>query len=133
MAKYFNGVNSPADFPHEQVVGLWHMPYTGSQYDRNRGGYVPVQVDGMFTIHRNLSLVKAQISSDNGEGVTRRGYKVYEQHGDDWVEVDSVDAGVFFKTDHPLWKNGAAPKGPQAVSDDAVADAIASILGTKGH
>ena len=120
--KTYRNVNSPADFPEENIVGLWHMPYTVTG-----GG----QVRGQFSIHAKLSQVKLAVTNATGGGPLKRTYKVYELNSGQWVEIYEIPQGSL-RINHELWtdKEGrkvSAPKGKVGVSDDEVAAAIASI------
>lgn len=124
--KFYRNVNSPVDFPSEHIVGLWHMPYTFTRHDGSQYTFT-----GAFSIHASLSQVKSTVTSTEDGRPLKRTYKVYELNAGQWVEIYEIPQGSL-RTNHELWtdKKGrkvSAPKGKIGVSDDEVAEAIASI------
>lgn len=80
----------------------------------------------------DLSKVKAAITNtfawqDRPVGCDVR---VYEWDGTGWQEIYFLAKGTS-RLEHPLWKNGAAPKTPQVISEVDINEAVASILGTQ--
>lgn len=55
---------------------------------------------------------------------------IYEWDGTGWQEIYLLAKGSS-RLEHPLWKNGAAPKTPQVISEVDINEALASILGTR--
>lgn len=93
-----------------------------------------------YAIYPSLSLVKQAISygcKQQRQGgapgkyvdITTYEFTVFEWDGTRWQEIYKIDRNAV-KQEHPLWKNGAAPKHKMTVSDEDVAAAIASITGT---
>ena len=80
----------------------------------------------------NLTKVKSAITNTFAWGIPGRltaDVLVYEWDGTGWQEIYALPKGTS-RLDHPLWKNGPAPKTPQVVSEVDVSEALASILGT---
>lgn len=81
------------------------------------------------SIFESLSLVKAVVSQQAYDDTKLNyDYTVYEWDGAGWQEIYKIPKGSN-KNDHPLWKDGAAPRHKQVISEDEVAAAIASITG----
>lgn len=124
-------VNSVDEFPDWPAYALWCEPYTPTYAGRQ-----PYQQNGYFSCYNSLSMVKAAVTNDakytrsagHPDGTLQRSYRIYERHNNQWIEIYKIEAGTL-KKQHELWKRGAAPKQPQAVDEDEVAAAIASITG----
>lgn len=100
------------DFPEPSRYLVWR--------NRNR-----------VSIYDNLSLVKTAVTYDtDSDGLVRQEFLVFEWDGTAWQQIYEIPKRSI-KADHVLWKNGAAPKHKQTISDAEVQAAIASITGTK--
>lgn len=83
-----------------------------------------------YRMFHELSKVKLAITNTFAwTGDLHSDVRVYEWDGTDWQEIYFLAKGSS-KMDHPLWKNGAAPKAPQVITEVDVSQAVASILGT---
>lgn len=121
-------VNSIDEFPDWPAYAVWAAPY---EIVNSRG--VRFKRNGWFTCYDTLSQVKSAITRDSdyaldASGGVQRDYHVYERHKKQWVEIYSLPTGTV-KRKHELWAKGAAPKVPQAVDEEDVQAAIASIVG----
>lgn len=81
----------------------------------------------------DLSRVKLTITNNfikwGTEDLLNNDVRVYEWDGTGWQEIYFLAQGTR-KLEHPLWKNGTAPKVKQVISEVDVSQAVASILGT---
>ena len=112
MAKRYNAVRSPDDFPKPAAFGIWR-PKRSS-----------------FTLHDNLSLAKSAMTNEtrSWNDTFATDYEVYEWVEGEWCHIYSMTEGTARKQ-HTLWLAPAPKTAGISVTatDKAVAEAIASL------